>query len=98
MTEPNLHIGVRDQVPAEGQSPAIDRKESSRELTNHELRQLRRTLQETPQEIGYSIPTWTVQLIQRYIRNSFGVAYPLPFIERLVRAVGVAHRLEGRNV
>jgi transposase len=98
MTESNLRVGVRNQTPTENVSETIDIGETSRELTDGELRQLQRTLQGTPRQFGYPVATWRRQLVQRYIRESFDVTYSLQFIDRLVKAVGVAHRLERRDV
>jgi transposase len=98
MTESNLRIGVRSQTPTENGSKTIDTVEPSRQLNDGELRQLRRALQRSPREFGYPVATWTNNLARHYIRDSFGVAYSLQFIDRLVEAVGVAHRLERRDV
>jgi transposase len=98
MTESNLRVGVRNQTPTENESETIDIGEPSRELTDGELRQLQRTLQRPPRQFGYPVATWTPKLAQHYIRESFDVTYSLQFIDRMVKAVGVAHRLERRDV
>jgi transposase len=98
MTESNLRIGVRSQTPTENVPKTIGTSEPSRELNHGELRQLRRALQRPPRQFGYSVTAWTRQLVQDYIHERFDVTYSLQFIDRLVKAVGVAHRLEGWDV
>lgn len=94
MNESNPRAGVRTQTPAKNESETIDTNEPSRNQTDGELRQLRRALQRSPRQFGYPVVTWTPKLVQHYIRESFDVTYPLQFIDRLVEAIGVAHRLE----
>lgn len=98
MTESNLRIGVRIQTPTGNVSKTIDTGEPSRQLTDGELRQLRRALQHPPRKFSYPVATWTKKLVRHYIRDSFSVAYSLKFVDRLVKAVGVAHRLERSGV
>lgn len=98
MIESNLRIGVRSQTPTENVSKTIDIGEPSRELNHGELRQLRRTLQRSPRQFGYSVATWTPKLAQHYICESFDVTYSLQFIDRLAKAIGVAHRLEQDDI
>ena len=94
MTESNLRIGVRNQTSAENVSTSIDTGGPSRDLTDGELRRLRRAVKRSPRQFDYPVRTWTRKLVQHYIRDSFGVTYSLQFIDRLAEAVGVTHRLE----
>jgi hypothetical protein len=97
MTEPTLRAGVQMQTPAANVT-MTNASETLRQLNHGEFRQLSRALQCPPQQLGYSGTTWTAKFAQRYIRDSFSVAYSRPFIDQLVKAVGVAHRIEWRDV
>jgi hypothetical protein len=97
MTESTLRAGVQLQTSA-ANATMTNANEISRQLNHGELRQLRRSLQRPPQQLGFLGTTWTAKFVQRYVRDSFTVAYSRPFIDQLVKTVGIAHRFERRDV
>ena len=98
MTESNLPIGTQSQVLIETSLVAIDRNGSPGEPINNEPRQLWRTLRGVSQEVGCFVATLIVQLIQHHIQDSIDINYSFQLIERFVKAISVACRLERRNV
>ena len=94
MTESIHQIGVRSQRPTEKISATVSTGDPSRNLTDGELRQLRHAVLHPPHQSDYPMRRWTRILVKHYVRDNFGVTYSFQFIERLVRAIGVAHRLK----
>lgn len=68
-----------------------------RKLDSEQRANLERVLDEPPIEVGIDAETWTPQLVQRFLRETYDVTYSIPSCRRLMREAGLTYR-SGRTV
>jgi transposase len=66
-------------------------------LSGEQQDRLEDVLHQPPREAGYDAPTWTPELVSRYIDEAFGVDYSLPSCRRLMKDAGLSYRIPRRS-
>jgi transposase len=62
----------------------VDSPRGRNSRLSYEQQQVRRTIQQPPQEVGYDEPEWYPQLVQHYLVEAFDVEYSIGHIRKLM--------------
>jgi transposase len=60
------------------------------ELAEDKFDEFAKTLQESPEEVGYDEPAWTSKLARQYLIQEYDVAYSLRHVQRLMKEAEVS--------
>lgn len=77
---------------------AADSHRSGRKpkLSEENKSEFEQVVHESPQRVGIDAPAWNPALVQRFLRERYGIDYSISSCRRLLREAGLSYRPAGR--